>query len=565
MAQQEQSPLKVTAARFLRSVLDLAGSEVGTKAKFMFAGLMALLCGLSALNVVNNYVGRNFMTAIAERQTSEFIRQAIFYVCVFAALTVVSVIARFAEERLALLWREFLTRRAVNVYLEDGAYHHLDVSGQLSHPDQRIADDVRAFTVTTLSFVIMLFSSTLTVVTFSSVLWSISPLLFAVAVLYAAFGSYMTIVLGRPLIDLNFDRLDKEASFRSSLIHVRENAELVMLTRGEERQKSRLLHRIDDVVANIRRITAVNRNLGFFTGGYNWMIQLVPDLIIAPAFIRGEIEFGIITQAGAAFAMLVGAFSLIVRQFNSISNFAAVVSRLSSLQEAIEKSHVTESAIEIVKQDGPLTYEGLTLPSSASEPPLLKELSVSIPFGTRVLVTGATHAPGAALFRATAGIPTHGAGRIVRPDDVMFLPQRPYLPSGTLREMLVHPEVEGEISDDRIVRVLDELDLEQVINQAGGLDREQNWEMVLSLGEQQLLALANVLLAAPRFVLLDRVEMTLGSEQLNKILRLLSERSITCINIGKAGNERDLYQAVLEYDEDGRWTWTTNPTINRDH
>ena len=129
MAQQEQSPLKVTAARFLRSVLDLAGSEVGTKAKFMFAGLMALLCGLSALNVVNNYVGRNFMTAIAERQTSEFIRQAIYYVCVFAALTVVSVIARFAEERLALLWREFLTRRAVNAYLEDGAYHHLDASG----------------------------------------------------------------------------------------------------------------------------------------------------------------------------------------------------------------------------------------------------------------------------------------------------------------------------------------------------------------------------------------------------------------------------------------------------
>jgi putative ATP-binding cassette transporter len=565
MAQQEQSPLKVTAARFLRSVLDLAGSEVGTKAKFMFAGLIALLCGLSALNVVNNYVGRNFMTAIAERQTSEFIRQAIYYVCVFAALTVVSVIARFAEERLALLWREFLTRRAVNVYLEDGAYHHLDASGQLSHPDQRIAEDVHAFTVTTLSFVIMLFSSTLTVVTFSSVLWSISPLLFAVAVLYAALGSYMTIVLGRPLIDLNFDRLDKEASFRSSLIHVRENAESVMLTRGEERQKARLLRRIDDVVANIRRITAVNRNLGFFTGGYNWMIQLVPDLIIAPAFIRGEIEFGIITQAGAAFAMLVGAFSLIVRQFNSISNFAAVVSRLSSLQEAIEKSHITLTTIEVAKQDGPLTYEGLTLASSASEPPLLKELSVSIPFGTRVLVTGATHAPGAALFRATAGIPTQGAGRIIRPDDVMFLPQRPYLPSGTLREMLVHPEVEGDTSDDRIARVLDELDLEQVINRAGGLDGEQNWEKVLSLGEQQLLALANVLLAAPRFVLLDRVEMTLSSEQLNKILQLLSERSITCINIGKAGNDRDLYQAVLEYGEDGRWTWTANPTINRDH
>ena len=139
-------------------------------------------------------------------------------------------------------------------------------------------------------------------------------------------------------------------------------------------------------------------------------------------------------------------FSLIVRQFNSISNFAAVVSRLSSLLEAIEKSHLTELAtIETVKRDGPLTYEGLTLNSPGSELSLIKELSVSIPFGVNVLVDGATHAPGAALFRATAGMPTQGTGRINRPADVMFLPQRPYLPSGTLREMLVNPEAESEI------------------------------------------------------------------------------------------------------------------------
>jgi putative ATP-binding cassette transporter len=375
----------------------------------------------------------------------------------------------------------------------------------------------------------------------------------------------MTIVLGRPLIDLNFDRLDREASFRSSLIHVRENAEPVMLTHGEERLKARLLHRIDDLVANIRRIAAVNRNLGFFTGGYNWMIQLVPDLIIAPHFIRGEIEFGVITQSGAAFAMLVGAFSLIVRQFSSISNFAAVVSRLSSLQEAIEKSYSRESSIEIVRQDGPLTYEGLTLASPEDEAPLLQGLSVSIPFRTRVLITGAVNAPGAALFKATAGIPTPGTGRIVRPDDIMFLPQRPYLPSSTLRQLLMHPAAESQGSDDQILRALKELGLKHVTNQAGGLDHEQHWERTLSLSEQQLLALASVFLAAPRFVLLDRVEMTLGSEQLRRILRLLSERSITCINFGKAEDELDLYQAVLEYGEDGRWTWTANPPANRDH
>ncbi|MBP1875899.1 Vitamin B12 transport ATP-binding protein BacA [Ensifer adhaerens] len=551
----QQASLKVTAARFLRSVRILLRSEVGGRAKLTFAGLVALLFGLNGLNVVNNYVGRNFMTAIAERQTDEFVRQAVYYICVFAILTIVGVIARFTEERLALLWREFLTRRAVNLYLEEGTYYRLDISGQLAHPDQRIAEDIRAFTVTTLSYVIMLFSSALTVVSFSGVLWSISPLLFGVAVLYAASGSYMTIVLGRPLIDLNYDRLDKEANFRSSLIHVRENAESVLVTRGEDRQRTRLLHRIDDLVANIRSIIAVNRNLGFFTNGYNWMIQIIPDLIIAPAFMRGEIEFGVITQPGAAFAMLVGAFSLIIRQFNSISNFAAVVSRLSSLLEAIERTHTSdESRIELEEQKGQFAFERVTLRLPDGSP-LLNDLSISIPAGSRVLVTGASPAVGVALFRAAAGIPVAGAGRIIRPgsEDLMFLPQRPYLTPGSLRQILLPPGEVSATSDARLRQVLRELGLEELAGDVEGLGKEQNRE--ISLGDQQLLAIAKVLLSKPQFVFMDRVESMLRQDQFDRVLHLFSAKSITCVNNGERSNKRDLYDAVLECHEDGQWAW----------
>ncbi|WP_434733665.1 ABC transporter ATP-binding protein/permease [Rhizobium sp. YTUHZ044] len=557
---RQQIPLKVTAARFAGTVGDFVSSDVGGKAKLMFAGLIALLCGISGLNVVNSYVGRNFITAIADRQTPEFIRQSIFYVSVFAALTVVSVIARFVEERLALLWRQFITRRAVALYLANGTYYRLGVSGQLANPDQRIADDVRAFTVTTLSFVVMVFNGTLTIVAFSGLLWSISPLLFVVAVLYAACGSCLTFLMGRPLINLNYDQLDKEADFRSSLIHLRENAESIFLARAEERQNILLSHRLEALAANFRRITAVNRNVGFFTTGYNWLIQIIPALIIAPAFISGEIEFGVITQSGAAFAMLVGAFSLIVTQYQSISTFAAVVARLNSLPEAIERSQtIAEPAIEFVEREGALAYERLTLLSSNGAL-LLKELSVTIPVGTLVLLTGPGHAAGTALFRATAGIPTPGTGRIIRPasDDILFLQQRPYLPPGTLRQILERSENPGENSDQRIFHVLRELDLDRLVSLAGGLDSERGWEMELSLTEQQLLMVANILLAAPRFVFLDRVDTTLGFEQLRKILRLLSERSITCINNGGADDSRDLYDAVLEYGEDGGWKWTSN-------
>ncbi|HWK64923.1 MAG TPA: SbmA/BacA-like family transporter [Rhizobiaceae bacterium] len=556
-------PLKLTALRFVQAVGNFGNSEVGGTAKLMFAALVALLCALSGLNVANNYVGRNFMTAIADRQASEFTRQAIFYLGVFAALTIVAVLARFVEERLALLWRNFLTRRAIALYLADRTYYRLDVSGQLANPDQRISEDVRAFTSTTLSFVLLVFNASLTIVTFSGVLWSISPLLFLVAVLYAACGSYVTLILGRPLINLNYDQLDKEAGFRSSLIHVRENAESVMLARREERQSAVLLHRLEDLVANFRRIIAINRNVGFLTTGYNWLIQIIPALIIAPAFIRGDIEFGVITQSGAAFAMLVGAFSLIITQFNSISNFAAVVARLSSLLEAIEKSRATvQSGIEIVEQGRQLTYHGLTLLSSAGGMPVLKELSVSIPPGTRVLLTGPNQAAGAALLRATAGIPTGGTGRIIRPgsDEMVFVEQRPYLPPGTLRQILVSPDSAGRISDDQILDVLRKLDIKQPVILAGHLDCEQSWGTALSMAEQQLLVFARALLASPAFVFMDRIETTLGPEQFHKILRLLSERSVTCICTGETRGATDLYDFILTFDEGGHWTWTPNRT-----
>jgi putative ATP-binding cassette transporter len=472
----------------------------------------------------------------------------------------VAVIARFTEERLALLWREFLTRRAVTQYFANGTYYRLDAAGELGNPDQRIAEDVRAFTVTTLSFVLMVLNSSFTVVAFAGVLWSISPLLFIVAVLYAACGSSLTIALGRPLVTLNYNQLDKEANFRSALLHVRENAEAIRLARREERLTDRLLRRLEELVANFRHITSINRNVGFFTTGYNWMIQIIPALTVAPAFIDGNIEFGVITQSAMAFSLLVGAFSLIVTQFQSISTFAAVVARLSSLVAATDQPQTTTgSAIEIDEQaEGRLAYERLTLLSAQHGSPVLKDLSLSIPCGTRVLLTGSNQAARAGLFRATAGLSTAGTGRIMRPgaDGMLFLAQRPYLPPGTLRQVLVRTRHEGEISDERLFGLLRELHLEQALARAGGLDMEQDWAMLLSLPEQQLLACLHVLLAAPQFVFLDRVDTALSADQFHHILQMLSESSITYINNGAADDLRDFYDAVLECGEDGGWTWT---------
>jgi len=558
MTQENVTFDKLTGARLVRAVRNFAGSEVGWKAKWMFAGLIALLFGINGMNVANSYVGRDFMTAIADRNKAEFLRQALLYIGVFAASTILAVISRFTEERLGLLWREFITKRAITFYLAQGTYYRLESTGELANPDQRIAEDIKAFTVTTLSFLLMLLNGSFTIVAFSGVLWSISPLLFGVAVAYAACGSYLTIVLGRPLVRLNYDQLDKEANFRSDLIHVRENAESVVLARREGRLTARLLRRLEDLVANLRRIIAVNRNLGFFTTGYNWMIQIIPALIVAPAFIDGQIEFGVITQSAMAFSLLVGAFSLIITQFQSISNFAAVVARLNSLMDAIEaKQPAPGTVIEIGEDEERVSYERLTLLSSPDGQPLLRDLSVSIPRGTRVLITGPNEAAKVALFRATAGLSTPGAGRIMRPksDGMQFLAERPYLPPVTLRQVLVRTVLDGTITNDQLVDLLRDLDLEAVLARAGGLDQEQDWNSVLSLSEQQRIAFIHIFLAAPRFVFLDRASTALSSGQVQSILQLLSERSITYINNGETDESLEPYDAVVEIDEQGAWSW----------
>ena len=339
-------PLDAIVVRLVKSVGDLFHSADGWKAMRLSAGLIALLLIANGLTVVNSYVGRDFMTAIAGRNEGEFARQTALYVGVFAASTAVAVFARFAEERLGLLWRANLTRWMLQHYLANGAYWRLTVCGAIVNPDQRIAEDVRAFATSTLSFAIMAFNSLVTIAAFAGVMLSISPVLSAVTVLYAVLGSGATLWLGRPLVGLNYRQLDKEANFRTELTYVRQNAEAILIARQENAQSARLFSQLHELIGNAWAITSVNRNVGFFTTSYNWMIQIIPALIMAPAFFAGKIEFGVVTQSVGAFATSVAAFSLIVTQFQSLSALAAVVARLNSLAAAVDRAQSATHAIE---------------------------------------------------------------------------------------------------------------------------------------------------------------------------------------------------------------------------
>ncbi|MES2920423.1 MAG: SbmA/BacA-like family transporter [Verrucomicrobiota bacterium] len=551
--------LQIIRATFkrLRTVLRMfAKSEQGPKGITFAVMLVMLMVGINGLNVINSYVGRDFMSAIEHRDMDVFRHQALMYVGVFLASTLVVVFYRFTEERLGILWREQLTRKLTDAYLNDRTYYRLDSATGVANPDQRISDDVRAFTTTTLSFTLLIVNGTLTAISFSSVLWSISPFLFCVAVTYALCGSALTIVLGRPLIRLNYNQLDMEANFRSDLIHVRENSESIALAHREGRFKARLNRRLDALTTNFRQLIRINRNLGFFTNGYNYFIQIIPALIIAPMFIWGEKEFGVITQSTMAFATLLGAFSLIVTQFQSISAFTAVTARLHTLSDAIEKANrTTPCTITVEESPDRVAYQNVTLRSGDQTRVLVEDLNLEIPRGSRWLVIGKEDAPKVALFRATAGVWECGGGQIIRPglDDILFLPERPYLPPGTLREVLLRTGAESVVPDAVIMGVIVKLGLEEVVARAHGLDTDQDWDDLLSIGEQHLLSVSRIFLAKPAFVFLDRPGSALPKNQISSILEMLTEQGIGVVILSKNGESRLRYDAILELKEAGTW------------
>jgi putative ATP-binding cassette transporter len=259
-----------------------------------------------------------------------------------------------------------------------------------------------------------------------------------------------------------------------------------------------------------------------------------------------------------AFAQLLGAFSLIVNQIQSISSFAAVIARLSTLAAAVENGppSAQREVTEVVDNER-IGYQRLTLFSPETRDELLKNLTLDIPRGTRVLVLGPNEAARIALFRATAGIWPASAGTIFRPplDAIFFLPQRPYLPPGTLRDVLLRTGQEQVISDDQVTTALHEAGLDSVLARAGGLDREQEWPTILSLGEQQLLAITRLILIRPTFAILDRMYTALRPAQVRLALRLLDQRAITYITFAEDAESIDLHDAVLEIDAAGAWRW----------
>jgi putative ATP-binding cassette transporter len=525
--------------------------------------LTALLLTISGLNVANSYVTRNFMTALAQREERRFYWTAGALVGVFAASTAVVALARYVEERLGLVWRDWLTRRFLDRYLRDRAYRRLADRVDLDNPDQRISEDVKTFSVSTLSLLVLAFDAVLAIATFSGVLCSITPWLLVAAFGYAVVGTAGMFSVGRRLAHLNNEQFRREANFRYLLVRVREHAGAVAQMAGERDEKSGLKHRLQELVANLGKIISLNRNLGFFSNGYNYLAQVIPVLMVAPMYVRGQVQFGVVAQSVMAFTFTVNGFSLIVTQFQQLSSYAAVVTRLGTLWEATEADEgpaVMHSALVAEAEPGGrrVAYQGVTLETPKDGRILVHDLSLELPVGRRLLVTGPNGAGKTALFLATAGLWERGHGHIVRPDapDTMFLPQQPYAIESTLRDHLLYGLDHRAVDDERVKEVARFVGLEDVLSRVGGLDAQCDWSNALSEGELQTCAFARLILAKPRFAFLDHSLATLDASREERLYAALARTEITYVSIGDHPWLNKFHELRLELHGQGAWEVT---------
>ena len=551
-------PRGTLRTRFLAVAKPFFVSEARWGAFAMLGLLLALILGLGKLNVQAARMSGHFMTSVEQRREHDAISYALFWGGTVVAITVVAVFKAFAEQRLCLSWREWLTRHLMERYLARRAYYRMKGRPDVDNPDQRLTEDVRTFTENALALLLIVVNATVQLSWFAFVLWAITPWLLVAAVLYTVLGSLVTVLLGRRLIKLDVRQFKKEADFRFDLMQVRTQAEPIALLGGEPEETGRLRGALAEVVDNMRRIIGLSRNISFFTIGFDYFVQLLPLFIVAPLFIRGQVEFGALDQARIAFTAVMGAFSVVVTQFQRISTIGAVTERLSLFTEVLEDEApaAAKAPIEIAEDDARVGFEGLTLTTPRDGRLLVKELSLEVPAGRRLLIVGPSGSGRTSLLRAAAGLWTTGQGRIVRPPlaDIVFLPQQPYLRPGPLRDQLLYGTRRGGVPDECLQEVLREVGFEAVLERVGGLDAEADWANTLSLGEQQLVAFARLLLARPRFAFLDEATGALDEAAGRRLYEALSATPIAYVSVAGNPGLAEYHDLVLELGPNGAWS-----------
>jgi putative ATP-binding cassette transporter len=559
---ENRQTFKTTCRQFWMISRAFFASERRHKARGFLIALLLLALAVGGVQVLMSYAGRDFFTAIERKQPAAYWVALAWYLGIFALAVPIGVFYRWVEERLALLWREWMAQHLVKRYFNNRAYFRLRGSENVDNPDQRISEDVRKFTTSSLSFLLIVLNSLVTLIAFIGVLWMISSMLVAMLVIYAVAGTAISIAIGRKLVRLHYHQYEKEANFRYGLVRVRDNAESIAFYRGEKREHLDLFKRLAAAVANMRLIIIRNRNLGFFTNSYNYLALVLPVLVVAPLYMRGQVEFGVVPQTAGAFAQVLAAVSLIITQFGGLSTYLASVQRLGCLWDQLDEHDSEEERIAAEAEDVPnedsriVKLDKLNICTPGNGRTLVKELSFELRANQSLMIMGPSGTGKSSVLRTIAGLWPGGGGSLERPAfaHLMFLPQRPYMVEGSLRDQLLYPYPERGVSDEEIRQVVAEVNLSDVLGRVDGdLDRVLDWGNVLSLGEQQRIAFARLFLRKPKFAFLDEATSALDEENQEDLYHRIKDSSISFISVGHRTTLIQHHDRLLHLERNGSW------------
>lgn len=538
------------------------------------AGIFALVVLIAVGQVAINRWNEPFYDALARRDLQAFFHQLMVFFGIAGALLLLNVSQTWLNQMFKLKMREGLARDLVGQWLAPGRAFRLANAGEIGiNPDQRLHEDARHFAEMSCDLGINLLQSTVILVSFVGVLWSLSSgFVFHVAgysfsipgymvwavILYAASASWLTWIVGRSLVNINANRYAREADFRASLMRVNEHLDAITLSRGEGDERRRLDLDIDAVLGAIRKIVYATTRLTWVTAGYGWLTIVAPILVAAPVYFGGGLTFGGLMMAVGAFTQVHNALRWFVDNFGAIADWRATLLRVASFRQAVlhmdALGHLDRQIDLATNDDDRLTLDGVSI-AAPDQCLKLSRKAFSVKPGERVLVTGGTETQRTLLFRALGGLWPWGEGRIGMPagDGVAFMPRAPYFPPGNLKGVIVYPLDIKKFSEQDLENVLRRAGLERL---ATSLDHAARWDRVLTDDERQCIAFARLILQKPQWIVIDGALDGLDTEAYDRIRDMLNTelKDAAVIHLGKPHLHDGLFtqQISLEDDPSGK-------------